>query len=168
MLRLAADRGGTVELAVGVDEIKGIQQVTTLVALVTTGVIVMASRALSLHVSISQERAVRFTKRLLCRLLREISVLIESLEDDLRNLGVLLCRSSAKVIEPNVKPIVDFFMNLVVFGTQLLGRHLLFEGLCLCRSSIFVGTADVESRSSASLVISTLYYYSLVPIVEPP
>ena len=163
VLGLAADGGGTVELAVGVDEIKWIQQMTTLVALVTTGVIIMASRALSLHISISQERAVRFTERLLCRLLREISVLIEPLENRLRNIGVFLRRGPAKVIESNLKPFVDFLVNLVVFGTQFLRRHLLFEGLCFCRSSVFISTTDIESRSSASLVVS-IRKNMLVPV----
>ena len=96
----------------------------------------------------------RFTERLFRRLLLQIPILVEFLEDSLRDLGVLRCRGTTKVIEPNLKPVVDFLVNLVVFGTQLLGAYFLLKGLGLRRSSIFIGSTDVESRSSTSLMES--------------
>lgn len=96
----------------------------------------------------------RFTERLFRRLLLQIPILVEFLEDSLRDFGVLRCRGTAKVIEANFKPVVDFLVDLVVFGTQLLRAYFLLKGLGLRRSSIFIGSTDEESRSSTSLMVS--------------
>lgn len=55
MFRLTTDWGGSVELAAGVDKVEGVEEVTTLVALVSTGIVVVAAGAFALNVTISQE-----------------------------------------------------------------------------------------------------------------
>jgi hypothetical protein len=125
VFRLTADRGGSVELAAGVDEVEGIEEVTTLVALVSTGIVVVAAGAFTLNITISQERAVLLAERLLGGALAKESVVIEALEDGLGDLGVLLGRGAAEVIESDVEPLVNLLVDLVILCAKLLRRDLL-------------------------------------------
>ncbi|KAI5297226.1 hypothetical protein KEM55_004994, partial [Ascosphaera atra] len=74
VFRSLAHRRRTVELAAGLDQLKGIKQVAALVALISSGVIIVAAGAFTLDISIGQERAVRLAKRLLSSLLHEEAI----------------------------------------------------------------------------------------------
>jgi hypothetical protein len=53
------NRGGPIDFAFGVDQVKRIEEVATLVALITSGVFIMTNRAFSLHEPVSKEAVVR-------------------------------------------------------------------------------------------------------------
>jgi Co/Zn/Cd efflux system component len=125
MFRLTTDRGGSVELAAGVDEVEGIEEVTTLVALVTACIVVVAAGAFTLNVTISQEGAVLLTEGLLGGALVKESIFMEALEDSLGDLGVVLGRGAAEVIESDVEPLVNLLVDLVILCAKLLRRDLL-------------------------------------------
>jgi hypothetical protein len=118
---LAADWGSTIELAAGVNKIKGIEKMTALVALVSTGIIVMAAGALALNIAISQEGTVLLAERLFSGAFTEEPVLMQALEDGLRDLGVLLCGCATEVVEADVEPFIHFLVNLIVLGAKVLG-----------------------------------------------
>ena len=154
VFRLAADGGSAVKLAAGVDEIKGIKEVTALVTLVSTGIVVVAAGAFTLHEAISQERSVLLAEGLFGGALSEEAVLVQALEDRLGDLGVLLCRGATEVIEADVEPFVDILVDLVVFGAQILRRYLLLQRLGFGCGSVFICTTDVQRASTTGLVVS--------------
>jgi hypothetical protein len=122
VFRLTADGGSSIELAARVDQVKRIEEVTTLVTLVSTSIIVVTAGTLTLDITISQERTVLLTEGLLSGALAEEAVLMQALEDRLRDLGVLFCRCATEVVEADVEPFVHFLVNLVVLGAQVLWR----------------------------------------------
>ena len=126
----------------------------TFVTLVSTSIVVVASRALSFHVAICQERSMGLTERLLRRLLGQIAILVQLLEDGLRNFGVLFCRGATEVIEANLKPLIHLLVDLVIFGAQLFRCHLLLQSFSLRRRSVFISTTDVQCLMSTCLVES--------------
>jgi hypothetical protein len=87
-------------------------------------------------------------------LLGQVAVVIQPFEEGLRDLSVFWCRGASKVIESNLEPLVDFLMDLIVLGAQLLGRYLLLQRLGLRRGTVFVRSADVEGAMSAGLMES--------------
>jgi hypothetical protein len=143
VLGLTTNRGSSVELATGLDKIKGVKKVSTFVTLITTRIVVVASRAFTLNVTISQEGAVLLTEWLLGGALTEETVIPEALEDCLRDLCVLLGRGAAEVVKTNVEPLVHFLVDLVVLGAKLLRRHLLLQRLGFSCCAIFVRSANV-------------------------
>lgn len=58
------------------------------------------------------------------------------------------------MVETDFEPLVHLLMDLVVFGTEFLRRHLLLQGLRLRCSAVLICSTDIESLSSASFVIS--------------
>lgn len=54
------------------------------------------------------------------RSLLEEAVLVQLREDVLCNVGLLMRRRSAKDVEANIEPLVDFGMKLVVLVAKLL------------------------------------------------
>lgn len=119
------DRSSTVEFAARIDEVEGVKEMAAFVALITSGIIVVAARALSLDISISQKGAVFLTERLLGSLLSEETIVPETFEDGLGDLGVLWCRRAAKDIEAYFKPLIHLAVNLVVLCAELLRSDLL-------------------------------------------
>lgn len=154
MFRLATDGGSAVDLAARVNEIKGIEEVTALVALVPTGIVVVAAGAFTLNEAISQERAVLLAEGLFGGALAEVAVLVQALENRLRDLGVLLCWCAAEVVKTYVEPFVHILVDLVVFGAQIFRRHLLLQRLGLGCGSVFICTADIQCASATGLVVS--------------
>lgn len=67
----------------------------------------------------------RLTEGLLGGALVKESIFMEALEDSLGDLGVVLSRSAAKVIESDVEPLVNLLVDLVILCAKLLRRDLL-------------------------------------------
>ena len=144
MLRLPGNWGGTVELATGIDQLEGVQEPSTLVALIAAGVVVGALGAYSLHKSIGKESLVLLAIRLCGSALLKETIIPELHEDLLHNLGLLLGRGAAEVVKANLEPVVHFFVLGVELIAKLLGCLTSLEGLGLCRSSVFVRAADID------------------------
>lgn len=65
-------------------------------------------------------------------------------EDLLDYLFVERVASPAEVVEGDVEPGVDLFMNIVVFIAKLFGGCFLCQGLDLAGCAVLVGAADEE------------------------
>ena len=129
---------------------------TTLVALVSSCILVGAQRALSLDKAIGQEGVVCFAVRLGCFLLFQETVFVKFCEDVLGDLGLLGGGSAAKNVEANIEPFVDLCVQLVVLVAELFRCALLLDSLGLGGSSILVGSADEKSGQTACLAVSTI------------
>lgn len=126
----------------------------TLVALISSCILVGAQRAFSLDEAIGQEGVVCFAVRLGGFLLLQEAVLVEFCENVLGNVCLLGGRSATEDIEANVEPFVDLCVQLVVFVAQLFRCALLLNSLGLGGSSVFVGTANEEGGKAACLAVS--------------
>ena len=143
----------TVELAPRLDEIERVKQMATLVALVSSCVLVAAQRALALDETIGQKGLVLLTVRLNGGALLEEAVLVELGEDILGDFRLLVRRCPAKDVESDVEPLVDLGVQLVVFVAELFWGALLLYRLGLGRGSVLVGAADEQSRKSAGFAV---------------
>lgn len=91
------------------------------------------------------------TVRLFCRPLLKKVVLVQLEEDVLHNLRLLLGRSSAKVVEANLEPLVNILVLDVELVTEFLGGLARLESLGLSGSAVLVCAADVQRRPVAKL-----------------
>lgn len=151
---LSCDGCCAIELAARFLQIQRIKKMSTLVALVSSCILVTAQRALSLDEAIGQERVVCFAVRLHCCLFLQEAVVVELCEDVLSNLGLLGGRSAAEDVEANVEPFVDLCVKLVVLVAKLLGCALFLDSLGLGGSSVLVSTADEQSGQATRLAVS--------------
>ena len=126
----------------------------TLIALVSSCILVCAQRTLALDEAVGQERVVCFTVRLSCFLLFQETVLVEFCEDVLSDLGLLGGWSATENVETNVKPFIDLGVQLVVLVAELFRCALLLDSLGLGGSSVLVGSADEKSAEAACLAVS--------------
>lgn len=149
--RVSGHGGGAVDLATRVDELKGIQQAAALVALVAPGVVVVALGTRPLDEAVRQEGVVLLAVGLLRRPLLEVVALVQLEEDVLHNLRLLLRRRAAKVVEPDLEPVVNLLVLDVELVAQLLRRLARLQRLGLRRRAVLVRAADVERRPVAQL-----------------
>lgn len=126
----------------------------TLVALISSCILVGAQRALSLDETIGQEGIVCFAVRLSGFLFLQEAVLVEFCEDVLCNVCLLGGGSATEDIEADVEPLVDFCVQFVVLVAQLFRCALLLDGLGLGGSAVLVGSADEEGGKAACLAVS--------------
>lgn len=94
-----------------------------------------------------------FAVGLFSSLLGEKPIPVKFQEDVLRNLGMLFGWCPTEDVKAYLEPIVDFGVDLIVFGAQLLRCSTLFQCFRLCRSTILVRAAYVQRRSPSSFVI---------------
>ena len=81
MRRGACDWRETVKLTARVLEIKRVQEMLALVALIASCIVIPTPWTLSLHVSVREERVVFFTERLFSGLLLQKPIVPKLLED---------------------------------------------------------------------------------------
>ena len=117
---------------------------TTLVALISSCILVGAQRALSLDEAIGQEGVVCFAVGLDGCLFLQEAVLVEFCEDVLSNVCLLGGGGATEDVEANVEPLVDFCVQFVVLVAQLFRCALLLNGLGLGGSAVLVGAANEE------------------------
>lgn len=127
---------------------------STLIALVSSCILVGAQRALSLDEAVGQEGVVCFAVRLGCFLLFQETVLVKFCKDVLSDVGLLGGGSAAENVEANVEPFVDLCVQLVVLVAELFRCALLLDSLGLGGSSVLVGSADEKSGQAACLAVS--------------
>lgn len=68
----------------------------------------------------------------------DISILPQTTENILDNLGLMRGRCTAKDVELNVKPIIDTLVNGMVFCAKLFRCYAFFEGFGFGGSSVFI------------------------------
>lgn len=126
----------------------------TLVALISSCILVGTQRAFSLDEAIGQEGVVCFAVRLGGFLFLQEAVLVEFCENVLGNVCLLGGGSATEDVEANVEPFVDLGVQLVVLVAQLFRCALFFDSLGLGGSSVLVGAANEEGGKAASLAVS--------------
>ena len=126
MLRLTLLWRALAQLALGLFELDRIEQLSALVALITTCVVIVTLRTDTIHVAVRQESLTGATVQLAHRVLFQILVVIELEEYVLRNIRLLRRRRTSKVIKPNLEPFIHLGMQRMVLVTQRLRRDTLF------------------------------------------
>jgi len=140
-----ADFGSRFALvADGLDELDGVDKLTTAVALISLGIMVMAHGALTANEAISQEAFTLEAILLVNHLLEGVSVLVKGIEDVLSNLGLLGSGSSSELVEVTVEPLVDISVDGVVVIANLLRGLAFLHRLSLSGGSIFISSANVH------------------------
>jgi hypothetical protein len=89
------------------------------VALVSLSLIILASGAGPINVSIGKEEVTFFAITLFHFVLKDPAIFLSHIEDFLHNGGMPRCTGSAKVVKIYVKPLVNIFVYLKVVITNL-------------------------------------------------
>ena len=138
-------RHGARELAPRVDELRRVEQRAALVALVATGVLVLALGAGAHHVPVREELPELVAVQLLLCLLLQHAPLVEVPEDFLCNLRLRARARAPKVVEIDHEPLVHRPVNLVEVVANLARTDAHLEGLCLRGRAVLVRAADVQN-----------------------
>jgi hypothetical protein len=154
MFCLSWDGGCAIELAAGLLQLQRVEQMTALVALVSSCILVGTQRAFSLDKAVGQEGVVCFAVRLDSCLFLQEAIVVEFCEDVLSNVCLLGGGSAAEYVEANVEPFVDLCVQFVVLVTKLFRCALFLDGLGLGGSSVLVGSANEEGGKAACLAVS--------------
>jgi hypothetical protein len=152
--RVALNGGVSIELATGVNKLKGVKKLSTSITLVSTGILVATLGASSLDETVGKETLVVLTVKLGHGLLNQESVVLELHEDILGNNGLLLSRSTSKVVESNIEPLVDTLVKVIVLVAKLTGSASFLKSFGLSCGSVLVSSTNVESVVVASLAVS--------------
>lgn len=72
------------------------------------------------------------------------SFIVNIHEDFLSDFGVPFSACSTKIIEANIKPFINFFMNFIIKVTNLLRRFFFFHSLYLCCCTILVSSTNIK------------------------
>lgn len=104
----------------------------------------MADTALALDIAIGQEGIVCGAVGLGGLALLDEAVVPEAGEDVLDDGSVLGGGGAAKDVEVDPEPVVDVLVDRVILGAQCGRIHSLGKRLCLCRSAVLIGPADID------------------------
>ena len=107
MLCFPRHRCRAIEFAPRLEQLEGIKQMPTLVALISPCVLIRTKRTGAFHETICQEALVCLAVRLCGGLLLQITVLVEFRENVLRDVGLLGRGCAAEMIEGDVEPFID-------------------------------------------------------------
>jgi hypothetical protein len=154
VLRLSRNRSVAADLALRVDQLKRIEQLAAVVALVAPGVGEVAVRALALDEAVCEEALVSLAVGLLHLALKDVAVGVEVAEDILGDLDMVLSRGAAEDIEADAEPLVDLLVHGVVLVAQLARGQSLFERLGLGRCAVLVSAADIEDPVPLAAVVA--------------
>lgn len=107
----------------GRDEFKRFEEISTEIALVTSGIDIATGRALTFDESVCQKGAVLLAVELGCHSLFEVAIPVELHKDLLRNVGLQLGCGAAEYVEADVEPIIDLRVDGMILVTMFLGVH---------------------------------------------
>ena len=85
-----------------------------MLALVAPCSVIGTRRAGTQYIAVGQKAFTGWAVELFYSMLGNIAVFIEVIKDTLSYFGLLRCRSSSKIVEGNIKPIVYFSMNCMI------------------------------------------------------
>lgn len=143
--------------ALRLDEIWSIDQLTAAIALVTLGIRVVAHRALTTHVSVSQEAVTLRTIKLIDHLIESVAARVEVVKYLLGDFGVYWGRCPAKDVEVAIEPLVYFLVNLVVFVADLTRCLALLLCFGFSRCAVFIRAADVDRVVACESAVSCVH-----------
>ena len=131
-------------LAPGVYELSGIDQLTTLVALVAPGVRVAAVRTGPLNKPVCKELVALGAVQLVHAVLEGVARFVQGPEYILGNFGLLLSCGATKLVKADVEPLVYLRVELIVLVAYLLGAETLLYCLGFCLGAVLIGAAHIE------------------------
>lgn len=95
-----------IQLAARLDQIQGIDQLSALVTLISSSILIATERTGSLDEAISEETAMLLAIWLECSSLFQVTIVPKSEKNILSNNGLLFGRSLTKIVEIDVEPFV--------------------------------------------------------------
>ena len=117
------------EFASGIEKLSWIEQRLASIALISPSVFVTAFGTCADDEAISQELPERLRKELLHFVLHQLLLFVEGLEDGLADGGLMPSGSATEFVAADLEPVVDLFVNRMVFVADLLTADALFVGL---------------------------------------
>ncbi len=142
--RLLQDRRLSAEVAAGILQVRRIEKLAAVVALVAARVLRPAVRAGAVDVAVGQEARVILAVELLPGFFRDEAVRVEPVEDRLGDLRVRRRRRAAEPVEGDPEPGVRVGVDCVIAVAQLAGRGLFLDRPGLGGRAVLVRAADVE------------------------
>jgi len=127
------------EFAFWVYKLGGVQQSAALVALVASGIFVAALGTSPDDKSVRQELPQRLREQLLHFVLDHVVALHQFRENLLSYFGLMSGRGAAEFVAADFEPLVDFFVNFVVFLADLFAADSFL--VCLRRAGQAVSRA---------------------------
>ena len=143
MLRASYLRSCFADRALWFDQFNWVQQLATLVTLVSSSILVLAKRTFSTNKPICKKHLVFGTEGLLKFLFSYQFIRVEFCENILSNDGVFFSRGPAENVEVNIEVFINFFMNCVIIIAYFFWRFLLLKGLHFRSCSILISTANI-------------------------
>jgi len=147
----------TVELTVWIDKLEWIKKIAAFVALVTSSIIVLTSRASTLSITICKEGLVFLTVWLRSCPLLKVAILMKLREDILCYYCLLFCRSPPEVVKSNFEPVIYFFVFLVVFIAEFFGCLARLECFRLRCCTVLIYAKGTLLTYGNALVIKILF-----------
>jgi len=135
------------ELAFGIDEFGCIDEIAAAVALVTPGIMILAStpRTCATDEPISEELLTLWTILLLNYLFKGVFGCSQCHEDFLGDFGLNWSRSSSKELSITVEPLINLLMDGMIFLANLCWSQVLLYGFGLSGCAVLVSATN-ENR----------------------
>lgn len=124
MFGLAHLRSTITSRALRFDEFDSIDELTAAIALITFSIIEVTHRALTTNETISQEARALKTVLLVNNLLKSVALSLQFFENILCDFSLDWGTSAPKLIKVTIEPIVNLFVQSIVFIANLLGGHV--------------------------------------------
>lgn len=143
---LFKDRGILAHMAKIVLQLSGrIKEFLALITLISSGILILTEGASPSHKSVSQEKIALLAVALSHRLLLYSVLSLNAEENLLTYFRMPFGACPPEIIESNIKPFINLFMDCMIVVTYLLWSFLLFQCFDLCCCSVFVGSANVQN-----------------------
>ncbi len=136
--------GRVVDDAPRIDQVRRIEEFPAVLTLIPPGVLVSAVWAGSPDVAVGEEHIGFLRVELFYRVLGDVAVLVELQKDVLGNLGMVMGRRPAELVEGDVEPAIDVVVDGKVAGAELGRGNSLFPGPGFGGGPVLVGATDVE------------------------
>ena len=114
------------------------------IALISSSIWELTEWACTAYESISQEHIAMLTETLPHALFNNSLVFMKIQKDFLAYLGMPISTCSTEIVETDIKPLVDIFVNSMVIIADLFWCFFLLKSFYFCGCSILIGSANVE------------------------
>jgi len=154
VLGLSHHRRRAVDLAARVDQLRRVEQVATVVALVSARLLEAADRALAFDVAIGQEAASAFGIELLLLLLEQVAVVVQRQEHILRHAMVVLGVGVREQVERDAELLVRFEEQQMIALEHLARRDAFLVGLHRDRRAVAVAAGHHQHLVPLQAVVA--------------
>mmetsp|Transcript_27090 Transcript_27090/g.36887 ORF Transcript_27090/g.36887 Transcript_27090/m.36887 type:complete len:205 (-) Transcript_27090:669-1283(-) len=140
-----------------VNQLNSVHELSTAITLITTGIFIVAHIALTTNKSVGQKEFAFRAVLLFSIFLFGVTLLFQFVKNILSNLGLDRSSRTTKHVEVAVKPVIDFFVNLVVVVADFLRSFAFFHSLGYSCSSVFISTANINGVVSHQTGETSIY-----------